>query len=96
MSLPKSWSVPVLSMFFFEQRVQVVGIEDVDAHARQRDIGMAGHRGADRRAFRRSPVTRRLASTCITPNAVASMRGTSMQPTVQSAPLSTWSASIRV
>jgi hypothetical protein len=42
---------------------------------------------------------RRCASMCMTPKAVASMRGTSMQPTVHSAPvwrcMATWSASIR-
>jgi hypothetical protein len=46
--------------------------------------------------FSTKPVTRRCASTCITPNATASMRGTSIQPTVQSAPLSTWSRIMRV
>ena len=35
-----------------------------------------------------------LSSIAITPKAVASARGTAMQPTVQSRPLATWSASI--
>jgi hypothetical protein len=84
--------VRVVGEVLFQQLVQVLGIEHVDAHAAQRAVGLAGHGGRvgafSRKAVMRPP------SMCITPSAVASMRGTSMQPTVHLAPLSTWSSSI--
>ena len=43
MSLPKSWLVSA-SRVGFERAHQHVGVEDVDAHRRQRDVGGAGHR----------------------------------------------------
>jgi hypothetical protein len=44
--------------------------------------------------FSTKSTMRRSSSMAITPKAVASLRGTSMQPTVTSLPSATWSASI--
>jgi hypothetical protein len=52
--------------------------------------GMAGGSAG----FSTKAVMRRSPSTAMTPKALASWRGTSMQPTVQPAPLATWSCSI--
>ena len=73
---------------------QVVGVEDVDAHARQRAVG--GRRGcyAGSAGFSANSTMSPFSSTAMTPNAVASRRGTAMQPTVHGLPLATWSASI--
>jgi hypothetical protein len=60
------------------------------ASARSGLPGMAGGSAG----FSTKSVMRRFSSTAITPKAVASARGTSMQPTVHFAPLATWSASI--
>ena len=43
MSLPKSWLDAGLARVLLERLVQVVGVEHVDAHARQRDVRLAGH-----------------------------------------------------
>ena len=55
---------------FFEQLIQVLRAEHVDAHARERDVRACPASRADPRAFRGKPVTRRCSSTCITPNAI--------------------------
>ena len=52
--------------------------------------GMAGGSAG----FSMKSVMLRSSSTAITPKAVASARGTSMQPTVQPRPLRTWSISM--
>jgi hypothetical protein len=51
---------------------------------------MAGHGGRVGGLLENSVIWRS-SSTAITPKAVASMRGTSMQPTVQPRPRSAWS-----
>ena len=52
--------------------------------------GMAGGLAG----FSMKSMMRRCSSTAITPKALASLRGTSMQPTVQGRPCAAWSASI--
>ena len=52
--------------------------------------GMAGGLAG----FSTKSVMCRRSSTAITPKALASLRGTSMQPTVQGRPSAAWSASI--
>ena len=63
----------------------------MDASERSGLPGMAGGSAG----FSTKEVTRLLSSMAITPKAFASLRSTSMQPTVTPAPDSAWSASIR-
>ena len=56
-------------------------------------VGLPGMAGGSA-GFSTKSMMWSLSSIAITPKAVASMRGTAMQPTVHSRPLATWSASI--
>ena len=76
-----------------EQVDQERSLEHIDAHAAERDVGLAGHRRGILRLFEEEMMLF-LASTCMTPKPLASSSEASRQPTVTSAPESTCCCSI--
>jgi hypothetical protein len=76
-----------------EDAVQVVGREHVDAHAAERTVRAGPASGRVGRLLDEARDESLLVDP-ITPNAVASSRGTSRQPTVTPLPPLTWSATM--
>ncbi len=65
----------------FQQLIEVVGVEDVDPMEASAVSGCPAWRGGSARLSTKALILR-LSSTAITPKALASWRGTSMQATV--------------
>ena len=94
MSLPKSWLEFSFAIVFFQQLIKIGGVKDINAHAGQRFGRVGRHRGG-LAGFSTNSMIFSFSSTAMTPKADASSMGTGMQATVQRAPFSTWSISMR-
>jgi hypothetical protein len=94
MSLPKSRLEPSVGRIAAQLLHQELGLEDIDAHRGQRHVRLVRECPADRRLLDEGDDAVLGPSTCMTPKPVASMRGTSRQPMVTSAPVSTCCCSI--
>jgi hypothetical protein len=84
----------LVAIVFFQQLIKIGGVKDINAHAGQR-FGRVGRHRRRVGGFLDKLNDFSFSSTAMTPKADASSMGTGMQATVQRAPFSTWSISMR-